>query len=78
MTEADWQHIGNVPRQKLRGNDIHDVSDVSSLGLSEDDYMRLQARMMGFVRTGGDIVTSEHNITAQTIMSAGGRTNALT
>lgn len=78
ITEADWQHIVNVPRQKLRGNDIHDVSDVSSLGLSEDETMRLQARMMGFVRMGGDIVTSEHNLTAQTIMSAGGRTNALT
>jgi len=63
----------NVPRQKLRGNDIHDVSDVSSLGLSEDEAMRLQARMMGFVHMDGDI-----NITAQTIMSAGGRTNTLT
>jgi hypothetical protein len=78
ITEADWQHIVNVPRQKLRGNDIHDVSDVSALGLSEDETMRLQSRMMGFVRMGGDIVTSEHNLTAQTIMSLGGRTNALT
>ncbi|MBV4365926.1 hypothetical protein [Erwinia phyllosphaerae] len=78
ITEQDWQHIVNLPRQSLRGHDIHDVSDVSALGLSPDDAMRLQSRMMGFVRMGGDIVTSEHNLTAQTIMSAGGRTNALT
>lgn len=78
ITEGDWQNIMNVPRQKLRGNDIHDISDVSALGLNEDEAMRLQSRMMGFIRMGGDIVTSEHNLTAQTIMSAGGRTNALT
>ncbi|QGY29761.1 hypothetical protein [Pantoea cypripedii] len=74
----DWQNIMRIPRKQLRGNDIHDVSDVASLGLSDDEAMRLQGRMMGFVRMGGDIVTSEHNLTAQTIMSAGGRTNALT
>ncbi|GAA0494704.1 hypothetical protein [Tatumella punctata] len=78
IVESDWQHIMNVPRQQLRGNDIHDVSDVSALGLSEDETSRIQSRMMGFIRMGGDIVTSEHNLTAQTIMSAGGRTNALT
>lgn len=78
ITETDWQHIMNVPRQKLKGNDIHDVADVAGMGLSEDDASRLQSRMMGFVRMGGDIVTSEHNLTAQTIMSMGGRTNALT
>lgn len=78
IVESDWQHIINVPRQQLRGNDIHDISDVSALGLSEDETSRLQSRMMGFIRMGGDIVTSEHNLTAQTIMSAGGRTNALT
>lgn len=75
---SDWQNIMKLPRKQLRGNDIHDVYDVSSLGLTDDEAMRLQGRMMGFVRMGGDIVTSEHNLTAQTIMSAGGRTNALT
>lgn len=78
IDEGDWQNIMKMPRKQLRGNDIHDVSDVYALGLNEDDAMRLQSRMMGFVRMGGDIVTSEHNLTAQTIMSAGGRTNALT
>jgi hypothetical protein len=78
ITEGDWQHIMNIPRKKLRGQDIHDVSDVSALGLAPDETMRLQAQIMGFVRMGGDIVTSEHNLTAQTLMSAGGRSNALT
>lgn len=78
ITEGDWQHIMNIPRKKLRGQDIHDVSDVSALGLSPDETMRLQSQMMGFIRMGGDIVTSEHNLTAQTLMSAGGRSNALT
>ncbi|EBI7140864.1 hypothetical protein D2U38_02535 [Salmonella enterica] len=78
IIESDWQHIMNIPRQKLRGQDIHDISDVVSLGLSPDETLRLQSQMMGFVRMGGDIVTSEHNLTAQTLMSAGGRTNALT
>lgn len=79
ITEADWQHIMAVPRQSLRGNDIHDISDVTAVkGVSPDEALRLQSRMMGFIRMGGDIVTSEHNLTAQTLMSAGGRTNALT
>lgn len=78
ITADDWAHIQRIPRQKLRGNDVHDVSDVDTLGLSTDDTAALQAKMMGFVRMGGDIVTSEHNLTAQTIMSMGGRTNALT
>ncbi|EPG4139443.1 hypothetical protein [Klebsiella pneumoniae] len=78
ITEGDWQHIMSIPRKKLRGQDIHDVSDVSALGIPPDEAMRLQAQIMGFVRMGGDIVTSEHNLTAQTLMSAGGRTNALT
>ncbi|WP_222614967.1 hypothetical protein, partial [Klebsiella pneumoniae] len=77
ITEGDWLHIMSIPRKKLRGQDIHDVSDVSALGLSPDETMRLQSQMMGFIRMGGDIVTSEHNLTAQTLMSAGGRTNAL-
>lgn len=78
ITEGDWQNIMRVPRKKLRGQDIHDVSDVTALGLTPDETSRLQSQMMGFIRMGGDIVTSEHNITAQTIMSAGGRSNALT
>ena len=78
ITEGDWQNIMRVPRKKLRGQDIHDVSDVATLGLTPDETSRLQSQMMGFIRMGGDIVTSEHNITAQTIMSAGGRSNALT
>lgn len=78
INEADWLQIASVPRQKLRGLDIHNIDDVKQLGLSDDETMRLQSKMMGFVRMGGDIVTSEHNITAQTVMSMGGRTNALT
>lgn len=79
INEADWQHIMAVPRQSLRGNDIHDISDVTAVsGLSPDEVLRLQSRMMGFIRMGGDIVTSEHNLTAQTIMTNGGRTNAVT
>lgn len=78
ITEAEWQHITKIPRKKLRGQDIHDISDVDTLGLSPDETTRLQSQMMGFIRMGGDIVTSEHNITAQTLMSAGGRSNALT
>lgn len=70
-------HIMNVPRQQLRGNDIHDVADVMQLGLDVDEAMRLQSKMMGFVRMGGDIVTSEHNLTSQTVMSMGGRSNAV-
>ena len=54
------------------------MSDVAGLGLTPDETLRLQSQMMGFIRMGGDVVTSEHNLTAQTIMSAGGRTNALT
>ncbi|MDR6297773.1 hypothetical protein [Pantoea dispersa] len=78
ITEADWQHVMALPRQSLRGQPIHNVDDVATLGLSPDEALRLQSRIMGFVRMGGDIVTSEHNLTAQTLMSAGGRTNALT
>ncbi len=78
ITEAEWQHITKIPRKKLRGQDIHDISDVDTLGLSPDETIRLQSQMMGFIRMGGDIVTSEHNISAQTLMSAGGRSNALT
>lgn len=75
---TDWAHIQNIPRQQLRGNDVHDIADVTTLGLDEDATASLQAKMLGFVRMGGDIVTSEHNLTAQTIMSMGGRTNGLT
>ncbi|KKW51366.1 hypothetical protein XB02_06410 [Pantoea ananatis] len=78
ITDADWQLIMALPRQELRGHAIHNVDDVATLGLSADETLRLQSRMMGFIRMGGDIVTSEHNLTAQTLMSAGGRTNALT
>lgn len=78
ITADDWSLIQQIPRQQLRGNDIHDVSDVSVLGLDPDAAASLQAKMMGFVRMGGDIVTSEHNLTAQTFMSMGGRSNALT
>lgn len=78
IVAEDWTHIQQVPRQQLRGNDIHDVADVTALGLDADATTRLQSKMMGFIRMGGDIVTSEHNITAQTVMSMGGRTNALT
>lgn len=78
INEADWQHIMAVPRQSLRGNPIHNIDDVTSLGLTPDETLRLQSRMMGFIRMGGDIVTSEHNLTAQTIMTNGGRTNFVT
>ncbi|WP_407084806.1 hypothetical protein [Pluralibacter gergoviae] len=78
ITEGDWRNIMRVPRKKLRGQDVHDVSDVATLGLTPDETLRLQSQMMGFIRMGGDVVTSEHNLTAQTIMSAGGRSNALT
>lgn len=74
----DWAHIQSMPRQQLRGHDVHDVTDAHTLGLSPDDAASLQNKMMGFVRMGGDITTSEHNLTAQTIMSMGGRSNALT
>lgn len=78
ILESDWVHIQAMPRQQLRGNDIHDVLDVDTLGLNPDDAISLQNKMMGFMRMGGDITTSEHNLTAQTLMSLGGRTNALT
>lgn len=74
----DWAVINTLPRQKLRGNDIHDIADVGQHVADPDAAAALQAKMMGFVRMGGDIVTSEHNLTAQTVMSLGGRTNALT
>lgn len=78
ITDADWQHVMAIPRQSLRGHPIHNIDDAASLGLNPDDTLRLQSRLMGFIRMGGDVVTSEHNLTAQTLMSAGGRTNALT
>lgn len=78
ILEADWAHIESLPRQQLRGHDIHDINDVNSLGLDPDAAMQLQSKILSFVRMGGDIVTSEHNLTAATIMSLGGRTNALT
>lgn len=78
ITDADWQHVMSLPRQSLRGHPIHNIDDAASLGLNPDDTLRLQSRLMGFIRMGGDVVTSEHNLTAQTLMSAGGRTNALT
>lgn len=78
ITEADWTHIMSVPRQALRGHPVHNVDDVTSLGLSPDETLRLQSRMMGFIRMGGDIVTSENNITAQAVLNLGGKGNILT
>lgn len=78
INETDWRHIMAIPRQSLRGHPIHDITDVAAVpGLSPDDVLRLQSRLMGFIRMGGDIVTSEHNLTAQTLMSLGGKGNAL-
>lgn len=76
--EQTWAHVNAFQPDALRGTKIHDLSKIEGMAhLSEDEKFTLYSRMAAFVREGGDITTSEHNFTAQTVMSGGGRSNAL-